>query len=105
MKWQVIKIRVLQRLKKIVLYGLFGTLVFFVVGIGLLQVPAVQKAIVNRVVGGFAKVSGFDTQFDRFYLLWYDRLEIKGLRITDPEKNSMIEAGRLYINFTLGSLL
>jgi len=105
MKWQVIKIRVLQWLKKIVLYGLFGALVLAVIGFSVLQIPAVQKSLVNRVVGGFAKVSGFNTQFDRFYLLWYDRLEIKGLRITDPENNSMIEAGRLYINFTLSSLL
>ncbi|NOT76777.1 MAG: hypothetical protein HOP08_17765 [Cyclobacteriaceae bacterium] len=104
MKWQVIKIRVLQWLKRIVLYGLFGTLVFAVVAFGVLQIPSVQKAIVNRLVGGFSEVSGFETEFDSFYLLWYDRLEIKGLRITDPQNNTMIEAGRLYINYSLKSL-
>ncbi|CAN5593275.1 hypothetical protein BH10BAC4_BH10BAC4_05050 [soil metagenome] len=104
MKWQVIKIRVLQWVKRIVLYGLFGALVFLVIGFAVLQIPAVQKAIINRVTGGFAKVSGFDTEFDRFYLLWYDRLEIVNLRITDPQNNPMIEAGRLYINFSLKSV-
>ncbi len=104
MKWQVIKIRVLQWLKRVVLYGLFGTLVFFVVGFSVLQIPSVQKALINRIMGGFSKVSGFDVQFDSFYLLWYDRLEITGLRVTDPEKISMIEAGRLYINYSIRSV-
>jgi TamB, inner membrane protein subunit of TAM complex len=104
MKWQVIKIRVLQWLKKVVLYSLFGALVFFVVGFSVLQIPAVQKSLINRIMGGFSKVSGFDVQFDSFYLLWYDRLEITGLRVTDPEKNTMIEAGRLYINYSIKSV-
>lgn len=105
MKWQVIKIRVLQWLKRIILYGLFGILVFFIVAYSILQIPAVQKSIVTRITGNFSKVSGFDIQFDRFYVLWYDRLEITGLTITDPKKNSMIEADKLYVNFGLSTLI
>ena len=105
MKWQVIKIRVLQWLKRIVLYGLFGILVFFVVAYSILQIPAVQKSLVSRIVGGFSKISGFDVHFDRFYLLWYDRLEITGLTITDPKQNAMIQADKLFINFRISSLL
>ena len=86
MIWQVIKIRVLQWLKRIVLYGLYGTFVFFIVGFSILQIPAVQKALIGRIMERFSAVSGFDVQFDSFYLLWYDRLEITGLKITDPEK-------------------
>ncbi len=104
MKWQVIKIRVLKWLRRIVLYGLSATLAFFIIGYGLLQFPFVQKSLVSKLTGGFSKVSGFDIQFDRFYLLWYDRLEITGLKITDPQNNSMIEAGRLYINFSIRSV-
>ncbi|HWA33494.1 MAG TPA: hypothetical protein VG737_05165, partial [Cyclobacteriaceae bacterium] len=104
MKWQVIKIRVLQWLKKIILYGLFITLVFFVVAFSLLQVPSIQKSLVSRATRGFSQVSGFDVQFDQFYLLWYDRLEIRGLTVTDPMNNTMIEAGNLFINFSLSSL-
>src|SRR4051812_4130030 len=104
MKWQVIKIRILQWLKKIVFYSLFITLVFFVAAFSLLQVPTVQKYLVNRATRGFSEVSGFDVQFDQFYLLWYDRLEIRGLTVTDPKHNTMIEAGNLFINFSLSSL-
>ncbi len=104
MKWQVIKIRILQWLKKIVFYGLFITLVLLVAAFSLLQVPSVQKSLVERATRGFSKVSGFDIQFDQFYLLWYDRLEIRGLTVTDPMSNTMIEAGNLFINFSLSSL-
>lgn len=104
MVWQVIKIKVLRWLKRIVLYGLYATLVFFVVGFGLLQIPSVQKALLKPLTDRFSRVSGFTIDYDRFYLLWYDRLEITGLRVVDPQQNSLIEAGRLYVNFTLESL-
>ncbi len=104
MKWQVIKFRVLKWLRRIVFYGLYATLVFFIVGFSVLQIPAVQKSLLSRITRGFSDVSGFDIQFDRFYLLWYDRLEITGLRIEDPQHHSMIEADKLFINFSLSSL-
>lgn len=101
MAWQVIKIKVLQWTRRIVLYGLYGILVFFFVSAGLLQIPAVQKALTSRITDGFSEISGFRIEYDRFYLLWYDRLEITDLKITDPQQNVLIEAGRLYVNFTL----
>lgn len=104
MAWQVIKIKILQWLRRIILYGLYGILVFFFLGFGLLQIPAVQKALISRITDGFSEVSGFTIEYDRFYLLWYDRLEITDLKITDPQQNTLIEAGRLYVNFTLGTV-
>ncbi len=104
MKWQVIKIRVLQWLKRIVFYSLYTAFVFLIVGYSVLQIPAVQKSLVNRLTRGFSQVSGFDIQLDKFYFLWYDRLEITNLRITDPKHNTMIEAKRLFVNFRLSTL-
>ena len=104
MKWQVIKFRVLKWLKRIVVYGFFATLAFTIIGFSILQIPSVQKSLVNRITGGFSKISGFDIKFERFYILWYDRLEITGLEITDPQHNSMIEAGELFVNFSLASV-
>jgi hypothetical protein len=104
MKWQVIKIRVLQWLKRIVFYSLYTILVFFIVAYALLQIPAVQKGLAIRLTRGFSELSGFDIQFSRFYFLWYDRLEIKDLKITDPQHNTMIAAEQLYINFRLSIL-
>ncbi len=79
-------------------------MVFFVIGFSLLQIPAVQKALLKPITDSFSEISGFTIDYDRFYLLWYDRLEITGLKIVDPQQNTLIEAGRLYVNFTLRSV-
>src|SRR5262245_18914350 len=105
MKRQVIKIRVLQWLKKIILYGLYGIVVFFVVGFSILQIPAVQKSLISKITERFSRVSGYHIEFDEFYLLWDDRLEITGLHITDPENRSLIDAGKLFVNFSISSVL
>src|SRR5262245_40173822 len=104
MKWQVIKIRVLQWLKRIIFYGLYATLFITIVGFSILQIPAVQHALISRITDNFSAVSGFKVEFDRVYLLWYDRLEIVNLKITDEHNRSMIEAGKLYVNFRISSV-
>ncbi|MEQ1586155.1 MAG: translocation/assembly module TamB domain-containing protein [Cyclobacteriaceae bacterium] len=104
MKLQVIKNRVFNWLKKILLYGTYFLLLFAVLSFTLLQVPSVQENLVNRVTSSFSKVSGFDITYESIYLVWYDRLEIEGLVITDPAQNKMIEAGKLQVNFSLSTL-
>ena len=104
MVWQVIKNRILQWSKRIILYGLYGTLVFFAVALSILQIPAVQKSLLEQITGRFSEASGFTIEYERFYLLWYDRLEITNLKITDSQKNTMIEAGRLFVNFEISDL-
>ncbi len=105
MNWQVIKFQVLKWLRRIVFYGLYGLVIFSVVGYGVLQIPWVQKSLVSKVTDRFSAVSGFTVSFDRFYFIWYDRLEITNLHITDPEQHSMIEAGNLFVNFSISNLL
>src|ERR1700712_1335554 len=99
MNLQGIKIRVYWWCKKIVLYGLYFCLCVLVGGFLVLQIPSVQTGITTRLMRNFSKVSGFDVSYDRFYLVWYDRLEIDGLRVVDPQHNMMISAERLRINF------
>jgi hypothetical protein len=105
MKLQVIKNHVFSWLKKLLLYGGYFFLVFTLLGFVLLQVPAVQKKLVNRVTDRFSKVSGFDVTYKSIYLVWYDRLEILGLDVKDPYQNTMIDADKLQVNFSLSTLL
>ncbi|MDZ4715187.1 MAG: translocation/assembly module TamB domain-containing protein [Cytophagales bacterium] len=104
MVWQVIKIRIVQWTRRIILYGLYSVLILFVIGFSLLQIPAVQKSLLSRITDGFSKISGFVVEYDKFYLLWYDRLEITSLKVTDPQHNTLIEAERLFVNFDIRSL-
>lgn len=105
MKLQVIKIHILQALKRLFLYGTYLSLLFLVLSFSILQIPGVQKSFIDRITSGFESVSGFTITYDRIYLIWYDRLEINNLKVVDPEKNTMIEAGSLRVNFSLTSLL
>lgn len=104
MNLQVIKIRILSWLRKIILYGLYIALLLFVVGAGLLQIPPVQKSVLKYFTDKLSVASGFTTTFESVYLVWYDRLQISGLRIVDPEQNIMIAADQLSINFRISFL-
>ncbi len=105
MNWQVIKFRLYWWSKKVILYGLYSFVILFTAAFALLQFPSVQTAITSRMLRGFSGASGFEIAYDKFYLLWYDRLEIEGLRILDPQKNVMIAAERLQVNFELSTLM
>ena len=104
MKLQVIKNRFFTWLKRTFLYGSFFLLVSFLIGLGLLQIPAVQKSLASRITDRFGTVSGFRITYNRLHFVWYDRLSLDGLHIWDPQQNLMIEAERLQINFSLSSL-
>ncbi len=87
------------------MWGFFLNLVFFVVSFFVLQIPQVQTALISRYLGGFSQVVGFPTSVGRISLRWYDRLELLNVKIKDPENNSMIEVGRLHVNFDMFSLI
>lgn len=105
MKLQVIKNRLLSWIKKTLLYAAYLSLVLLVLSFILIQIPAVQSNLANRITSKFSKVSGFDITYTDIYLRWYDRLELKGLLIKDPEQNKMIDVGNLQVNFSLSTLL
>lgn len=105
MNLQVIKNWIFAWLKKIVLYGLYIGLVLFILLALVFQIPAVQQALVDRYLSNFSTISGFDVKASSFYLTWYDRLEVEGLQITDPQKNTLISTQKLKVNFKFTSLL
>ncbi|MGC1241608.1 MAG: translocation/assembly module TamB domain-containing protein [Chryseosolibacter sp.] len=101
MNLQVIK----NRIPKILAYTA-TTLVFVLVSAFLiLQIPAIQKKIIDRYLRGFTKVTGFQASVDNFQLLWFDRLELENLQVFDLEQNRMISIKNVLINFQLSQLL
>jgi hypothetical protein len=105
MKLQVIKNRLFSWLKKTFLYGTLCLVIFILVSLILLQVPAVQRAILNRYLSKIERIARFVITYDRINASWWDRLEVENLNVIDPEQNTMIHAGQLQINFKLTSLL
>ena len=101
MNWQNIK----NWTAKISLYFITLTIGLFFICFILVQLPAVQLRLSNYVLNKLEKETGFSGEIDRFYLLWYDRLQISGVKLTDPEGNQMIDVGSVYINFNFSRLL
>lgn len=101
MNLQVIK----NRIRKTLAYSFAGLLFLIITVFLILQMPPVQNAIVGRILRNFSNVSGFTSRIENFRLLWFDRLELGGLSITDPEGNQMIGAKSILINFNLAELL
>jgi hypothetical protein len=100
MNSQVIK----NRIPKILAYSA-TTLVFSLICAFLfLQIPAVQKKILNRYLSSFSEVTGFRTSVEDFQLLWFDRLELKNLQVFDMEENQMMGIRNVLINFRLSQL-
>src|SRR6478609_11097531 len=105
MRLQVIKNRIWYWFRKIFLYVIFSSLTFFTLGFIILQFPQVQTALINRYLSGFSQVIDFPTTVESMDLRWYDRLELKNVKIKDPEHNTMISVDRLLVNFEVLSLL
>lgn len=105
MNLQVIKNRLLFWCKKIFLYTIFIALTFFTLGFLILQFPQVQTALINRYLSEFTQVVGFPTTVESMNLRWYDRLELRNVKIKDSENNTMISVKRLLVNFELMGLL
>lgn len=104
MRWQVIKIRAFRWTRNVVIYGLYILTVVFLTAFLLLQVPAVQKALLSHYTAKLDQIIGFKVSFESVYLKWYDRLEVEKLVIEDPEHNEMIRAAKLNVNFRISNL-
>lgn len=87
------------------MYTLFIVIAFATLSFLMLQFPQVQTYLVHRYLAGFSGVVGFPTTVESMELKWYDRLDLKNVKITDPEKNTMISVGKLAVNFELLSLM
>jgi hypothetical protein len=105
MKLQVIKNRLFIWLKRSLLYSTYFIVIFVIGSFFVLQIPAVQKSVARQFTKIFSEISGFTISYSRVHLVWYDRLELSGLAVTDPAGNTMIGTDKLLVNFSLSTLL
>lgn len=101
MNRQVIK----NRIRKTLAYTFTSIAFLLISGFLILQIPAVQDALIDRYLGSFSRITGFSTTIKNFRLLWFDRLELEDISVADPAGNQMIAAKRIVINFKLSQLL
>jgi hypothetical protein len=101
MNLQVIK----NRIKKIFAYTVTSALFLIIAGFLILQLPPVQNRIIRFYLKDFSQVTGFKSTIEGFKMLWFDRIELSGVTVYDPEGNKMIRADEIMINFKLSKLL
>ena len=100
MKVQITKKRIL----KFGIYTLAGIIGILLLAFLVLQIPAVQQALLKRYLGDLNLKTNFKISTTGFNLYWFDRVDVNGLRVIDPEDNEMIYIEKLHVNFELFSL-
>lgn len=101
MNLQVIKKRVI----KVFAYTVTSVLFLIISAFLFLQMPPVQKWLISHYLKDLTEVTGYPASVESFKMLWFDRLELSGVRLGDPEGNTMIRANEILINFELHKLL
>lgn len=101
MNWQTVT----KRIAKVTVYTIATVAMLFFLAAAILQIPSVQKAILQRYLQSFSQITGYETKVRWVRLIWYDRLEVRGIVIRDPEHREMIRAGRIRANYNLTDLL
>jgi hypothetical protein len=94
-----------NRIRKILAYSVTAVLFLLISAFLILQIPPVQNMLVGRYLRSFSNVTGFKSNVESFRMLWFDRLELQGVTVYDPENNKMISVKKLLINFRLSHLL
>jgi len=94
-----------KRVLKWALVLLLSALILLLIPFLILQLPAVQQNVTERLLGRFNQLTGYPVKVDKIYLTWYDKLEVSGLSIRDSLQSEMITASQLDIDFNLFGLL
>ena len=101
MNLQVIK----NRVGKILAYTLTTIVFILIASFLVLQLPPVQRFLIGKFLKDFTQVTGFNTTIQGFRMLWFDRLELLDVSVSDPEGNKMIRAKEILVNFKLMELM
>lgn len=101
MNLQVIK----NRLKKALAYTVTAIVFLIISAFLVIQIPPVQNYFVGDFLKSFTQITGFNTTIEGFQMLWFDRLQLEGVSVIDPEGNKMIRAKKILINFKLSNLV
>lgn len=99
MKRQGIKFLSLKLVGRITLFTICGIIVLVFSSLLILQLPSVQKKLVERFVGSINNESGFTVSVDTFYMRWYDRLHIGNMRIIAPDGDTLIAVKEFEVNY------
>jgi TamB, inner membrane protein subunit of TAM complex len=94
-----------KRIVKILAYSTVTVLFLLIASLLILQLPSVQRYLTNRYLRGFSEVVGFKTTIQNINFSWFDKLELDGVVVEDPEHNKMFEISHLSLNYDISNLI
>lgn len=98
---QVIK----KRIVKTVLWFIVTLFLLFVLLVGIVQFPYVQTKIVSYLSQYYSTLTGFEISMKHVDIAWFDKIQIKKLRVVDPESNELATIKSLTVDFDLRNIL
>ncbi|MEX2335938.1 MAG: translocation/assembly module TamB domain-containing protein [Fulvivirga sp.] len=94
-----------KRIAKTILWFILSLLLLLGIIAGAVQVPYIQTEIVNYISKKYSNLTGYSISIEHIAIDWFDEINIKGIRIIDPEGNGLLYAEDIQINFDLDALL
>lgn len=98
---QVIK----NRIVKTILWILGGGITLFLLVAAAIQIPYLQKKIVQQGAKYLTLTTGFPSKIEYIKISWFDELSIQGLKVYDLQDSLMFSVDELIIDFDLRDLL
>ncbi len=90
---------------KIVLLFFVSILLLLAVAGGILQIPAVQTLVVQKLSRYLSDKTGFPVAVQRVHLRWFDSFELDNLSVYDQQDSLMISIEEAFVDFRLLDLL
>ena len=88
-----------------VLLFFVALLLLLAVMAGVLQFPAVQTKVVQKLTTYLSDKTGFPVEVEKVNLRWFDALTLEGLKVYDQQDSLMISVEETFVDFRLLDLI
>jgi translocation and assembly module TamB len=96
--------KLLKKFLKVIGYIVGALLLLLILVILLIQLPAVQNKITQKAVSFLENKIGTEVRLEKVYISFPKNIVIRGLYLEDQSKDTLLYAGRLFVNTDLFAL-
>lgn len=101
---EVAQNKFIDSISKIITWGVFGFTTLIIALYFFFQLPVVQNWGITKITKSLSSLTGAEVRIQNFKVFFLDRLQIKGLLITDPQGNVILKGGTLDVNINFNTI-
>lgn len=94
----------IDSISKIITWGVFGFTTLIIALYFFFQLPSVQKWGIAKITNTLSSLTGAEVEIQNFKVFFLDRLQIKGISITDPQGNVILKGGTIDVNINFNTI-